>query len=424
MPVFGLVDCNNFYASCERVFDPRLRGVPVVVLSNNDGCIIARSAEAKALGFQMGDPEFKVRPLLRKHGVRVFSSNYTLYGDMSARVMEVLASFAEVEVYSIDESFLDLEPVTGCRTAFAQAVRERVAKWTGIPVSVGIAPTKTLAKLANRAAKKLSPYDGVLDLTAAGFPVHDLLARIDVADVWGVGFSHAPRLIREGIDTALKLRDTDIRWVRERMTVVGVRTVLELRGTSCIDLERVAPTRKGITCSRSFGKRVSRLDDLCESVATFVSRAAAKLRDHGLACGHLSVFALTDSHRPELPQVSLSLSCRFPSEADDTRELIAAALGLTRRTFREGYEYKKSGVMLTALVKRSAIQQGLFDGQDRERSAKLMTALDGINERFGRDTLVVGAAKLPKGEKSWTTKFDRLSPEYTTSRGGLAVVRA
>ena len=361
MPVFGLVDCNNFYASCERVFDPKLRGVPVVVLSNNDGCVIARSAEAKALGLKMGDPEFKIRGVLKANQVRVFSSNYTLYGDMSARVMDILATYGDTEVYSIDECFLDFGPVTD-RGDLARTLREQVGQWTGIPVSVGIANTKTLAKLANKAAKRAS---GVLDTTTAGFPMDDLLAATPVADVWGVGFAQTPRLLKLGIDNAPKLRDTDVRWVREKMTVVGLRTVLELRGQSCIDLERVPPTRKGITCSRSFGTRVTRLDDLCESVATFVSRAAAKLRHHGLAAGHLTVFALTDRHKPELPQVSLTQSYRFASEADDTRELLAAALNLTRRMFRAGYEYKKSGVMLTALVKREAVQQALFDAHDR-----------------------------------------------------------
>jgi DNA polymerase V len=252
----------------------------------------------------------------------------------------------------------------------------------------------------------------------------DLLAATPVADVWGVGFAQTPRLVKLGIDTALKLRDMDVRWVREMMTVVGLRTVLELRGQSCIDLERVPPTRKGITCSRSFGKRVTRLDDLCESVATFVSRAASKLRHHGLATGYLTVFALTDQFKPELPQVSLSLSYRFPSEADDSRELISVALTLTRRMFREGYEYKKSGVMLTALVKREAVQQALFDRQDRESSTALMGVVDLLNARFGRDTMVFGAAKLPKSEKVWTTKFERLSPEYTTNWSGLPIARA
>jgi DNA polymerase V len=420
MPVFGLVDCNNFYASCERVFDPMLRGVPVVVLSNNDGCVIARSAEAKALGLKMGDPEFKIRPILRANKVRVFSSNYTLYGDMSSRVMDILATYGDTEVYSIDECFLDFEPVAE-RGDLARALREQVGQWTGIPVSVGIAGTKTLAKLANKAAKKAS---GVLDTTAKGFALDDLLAATPVADVWGVGFAQTPRLLKLGIDTALKLRDMDVRWVREKMTVVGVRTVLELRGQSCIDLERVPPTRKGITCSRSFGKRVTRLDDLCESVATFVSRAASKLRHHGLAAGHLTVFALTDRFKPELPQVSLSLSYRFASETDDTRELLAAGLSLTRRMFREGYQYKKSGVMLTALVKWEAVQQALFDVQDRERSGALMGVMDEVNARFGREAMVFGAARLPKTDRGWTTKFDRLSPEYTTSWSGLPVARA
>lgn len=421
-PVFGLIDCNNFYCSCERVFDPKLRGVPVVVLSNNDGCAVARSNEAKALGIGMGDPAHEFRHIARKHGVRILSSNYTLYGDMSARVTDVLRTFGDIEVYSIDESFLDLKPVTGSRAEYAQAIRQTVLQWTGIPVSIGIAPTKTLAKLANKNAKKTTA--GVLDLTAPDARVEDVLAATDVGDVWGVGFMNAPRLKRIGINTALQLRDVDTTWVRKRMTVVGLRTVLELRGRSCIELEDAPTTRKGITSSRSFGKRVTRLDDLCEAVATYVSRAAVKLRKFNLACGTLMVFVETDRFRTELPQYNASRATTLATESDDTPELISTALSLTRKLYRQGYEYKKAGVMLTNLVRRSAVQQGLFDEVDRCRSAALMGVVDRINRTHGRDTLVFGAARLATTRKAWPTKFDRLSPSYTTRWDDVPVVTA
>ena len=278
-PLFALADCNNFYASCERVFNPKLAGRPAIVLSNNDGCVVARSNEAKALGIAMGVPAFQIRHLIRKHDVQVFSSNYALYGDLSQRVMETLQQFSpEVEVYSIDEAFLNLSGFTNINlTDYGRRIRATVKQWTGIPVSVGIAETKTLAKIANHVAKRTEGTDGVFDFTA--WPDRDsVLARVLVEEVWGIGPNYARLLTQHGITTALGLRDADDHWIQKQMGVVGLRTVHELRGISCLPLEQCPPPKQGITCSRSFGRPVTTLAEMREAVAAYTARAAEKLR--------------------------------------------------------------------------------------------------------------------------------------------------
>ncbi len=417
MTTFALIDCNNFYVSCERVFQPKLDRVPVLVLSNNDGCAIARSAEVKALGIKMGDPEFQIRHLIKRHGIKVFSSNYTLYGDMSSRVMDTISTFGDVEIYSIDEAFLDLTPVSDARTAFCQTIRQTVKQYTGIPISIGIAPTKTLAKLANKVAKK---SDGVLDLTAPDVRMDDVLDSVEVADVWGVGSANAPRLHKLGITTARKLRDVDTTWIRKRMTVVGLRTVLELRGISCLSLQAASATRKGVTSSRSFGKPVETLEALSEAVATFVSRAAGKLRREGLACGFLSVFVQTNVFNLKDRQYSNSCSMRLPVQSDDTPELIGHALTLLKRLFRSGFRYKKAGVMMLELVRRDRTQSGLFEEVDRERSVKLMAVVDEINSSMGRETLRYAVQGIER-KQAWPTRRERLSPGYTTCWNELPI---
>ena len=420
-PVFALVDCNNFYASCERVFNPKLTGQPIVVLSNNDGCVVARSNEAKALGIAMGVPEFQIRPLLRAHRVQVFSSNYTLYGDLSQRVMETLEQFSpNVEISSIDEAFLSVSGFTSRNlTEYGRIVRTTVKRWTGIPVSVGIAETKTLAKIANRVAKRTPDTDGVFDLLACS-DRDTLLGTVAVADVWGIGPSYARLLTQHGITTALELRQADEHWVRTHMGMVGVRLVAELRGRSCLELEACPSPKQGITCSRSFGRSVSTLAEMEEAVSSYVSRAAEKLRGEGLAATVLTVFVMTNAFTNE-PQYRNSVTCSLPVGTDTTSELIRAALRGLRTIYRDGYRYKKAGVMFTALVPASQVQPNLFDQQNRPRSKRLMTALDAINDRWGAGTLQYASSGLTK---AWKTQCHRRSPAYTTNWDELPVVNA
>lgn len=406
----ALVDANNFYVSCERVFAPRLIGRPVVVLSNNDGCVIARSDEAKALGVKMGAPLFKTQHLVEAHGVAVYSSNYCLYGDMSQRVMGALQEFTpEVEVYSIDEAFMSLD--AGGRSVLTQAVeiREKVRQWTGIPVSVGVSQTKTLAKVANRAAKKSPTAQGVLDLTDPRDQTA-VLEETPVGDVWGVGPAYVKLLKAAGITTARKLRDADRRWVRRRMTVVGARIVEELRGIRCLALEQCPPQKKSITCSRSFGVLVGSLRELREAVAVYMTRAAEKLRRARLAAGVVTVFINTNRFSQE-PQYANSVTLELAHSTDSTGELLEWALRGLERIFREGYRYKKAGVMLNRLVPSDQQSKRLFLDADYERSRRVMKAVDEINARHGHDTVRLGAAR-PDGR--WQTKFLRRSPRYTT----------
>jgi DNA polymerase V len=419
--VFALVDCNNFYASCERVFNPMLEGKPIVVLSNNDGCVVARSNEAKALGIGMGVPEFQIRPLLHAHRVQVFSSNYTLYGDMSQRVMETLEQFSpDVEVYSIDEAFLSLSDFTLRNlTEYGQAIRATVKRWTGLPVSVGIAETKTLAKIANRVAKWTPDTGGVFDLLAC--PNREaLLGRVAVEDVWGIGPNHARLLKQHGITTARQLSEADDQWIRKRMGVVGLRLVMELRGVSCLDLEQCPAPKQSLTCSRAFGKLINTLAEMEEAVSVYTSRVAEKLRRGRLAATMLTVYLTTNEFK-EGPQYSNALTLKLPVVTDSTSELIRCALQGIRAIYRDGYLYKKAGVMLTGLVPVSQAQADLFDSKDRRKSKRLMSALDSINDRWGPGTLQYASSGITK---AWKTQFHRCSPAYTTDWNALPVVTA
>ncbi len=407
----ALVDCNNFYVSCERVFNPKLTRRPVIVLSNNDGCVIARSNEAKALGIKMGTPLFKTQHLVEEYGVSVLSSNYALYGDMSLRVAEALQCFTpEVEIYSIDEAFLRLD-VEGEETFSAQAVdiKDKVRLWTGIPVSVGLAPTKTLAKIANRIAKQDQATQGVLDL----MPLHAQAAALDetaVEDVWGVGPSYSKLLKAAGITTARQLRDADRRWIRSRMTVVGARIVEELRGISCLPLEQCPQQKKSITCSRSFGVLVASLDEMWEAVAVYMTRAAERLRKAHLAAGVVTVFVGTNRFGKG-PQYSNSVTYELAYSTDATKELLDWALKGLEKIYRTGYSYKKAGVMLNGLVPADQLSIRCFGDEPFERSRRLMKAIDGLNARFGRDTVRFGAVQ-PGGR--WKTRSMHRSPCYTT----------
>ncbi|QGY39883.1 translesion error-prone DNA polymerase V subunit UmuC [Pseudodesulfovibrio cashew] len=420
---YALIDCNNFYASCERVFRPELRGRPVVVLSNNDGCVIARSAEAKELGVGMGTPYFKCRTMLERQGVAVFSSNYALYGDLSARVMRVLGRFCpSVEIYSIDEAFADLSGVPGGAAAFSRRLRATVEAWTGIPVSIGLGPTKTLAKLANRFAKKQPRCRGVFDLAASPDPDR-VLRWTDVGEVWGIGPRHAKRLRKLGVRTALDFRELKREWVRRKMTVTGLHTLLELRGLPCLDFASGPPSKKTIVSSRSFGHPVTRLEDLMEATAQYATRAAEKLRRQRSVAGHVLVHLETNRFRLGEPQYNNAAPVPLAVATAHTPDLIRAAQAGLKRIFRDGYAYKKCGVMLSGLESEDGRWLSLLDlpPDAHGRHAPLMRAVDACNSRWGRDTVKFAASGL---NGTWRMRRELCSPRYTTAWEELLTVKA
>jgi DNA polymerase V len=406
--IFALVDCNNFYASCERVFNPALEGKPVVVLSNNDGCVVARSDKAKKLGIAMGVPAFEVKDILEKNNVEVFSSNYALYADMSGRVMETLSTLTpDIEIYSIDEAFLSLTGFNCCLTDYGLKIKKTVKQWTGMPVTVGMAETKTLAKIANTIAKKSTAADGVADLTHLPC-IQKALAETRLEKIWGVGYRTAIKLKRDGFRTALDLRDADINWIRQKLGIVGVRTVYELRGISCYPLELNPPLKKSITVSRSFGKPVAAIEELKEATASYASRAGEKLRYEGLAAGIMTVF-VTTSRFIEKSYFN-SHTVEFPTATSDTIELIRSACRCIDRLYRTGCLFKKSGIILGDLVPERHIQRNLFDTADRQRSHRLMRAVDAVNAT-SNSPLIWAAEGLAR---PWTVKFKNRSQRYTT----------
>jgi DNA polymerase V len=417
--LFALIDCNNFYVSCERVFQPALCGKPVVVLSNNDGCVIARSEEAKALGIPMGLPAFQLTALLQEHPIEVYSSNYALYGDMSARVMTTLTQWTpDIEVYSIDEAFLHLSAMpSNILATYGRTMRTTIQQWTGISVSIGIGATKTLAKLANRLAKRSPTAQGVVTLTSPAV-VEATLAQTPVEDLWGIGPGYTRRLKTHAILTALQLRDANDRWIRQQLGVVGQRIVWELRGISCLPLERCPPPKHSLMVSRSFGQPITTLTEMREAVATYTTRAAEKLRRVHYAAGVLTVFLTTNRFTDE-PQYANSVTIPLPVATQDTAELIQYALRGTEQLFRAGYRYKKAGVLLTALVPAQQVQTHLFDRHSRERSQRLMAALDAINTQWGTGTVRYAAVGM---EPRWRMRCAHRSPRYTTRWQELVLV--
>ncbi|MDA9014743.1 translesion error-prone DNA polymerase V subunit UmuC [Porticoccaceae bacterium] len=416
--VFALVDCNNFYASCEKLFRPDLANTPVVVLSNNDGCVVARSKEAKALGIKMGVPIFKIDAQIRQHGIQVFSSNYSLYADMSDRVMRTLEDMApKVEIYSIDEAFLDItgiQPVISLLD-FGRQVKNTIDRWIGITVCVGMAPTKTLAKLANHAAKKYPATQGVVDLTNRSRQ-RKLLSITPVEDIWGVGRRLSARLQAMGIHTALDLADTSAKSIRQHFSVVLERTVRELNGESCMALEQIPATKKQIICSRSFGARVTSRVQMRQAVCEHVARAAEKLRKERQQAKLLSVFIRTSAYQKNSPQYSNALSAELNRPSDDTRDLIQLAMRLLDQLWRDGYDYAKAGVVLSDFYDIGTYQVGLFDKPSAySNSRQLMQVMDRINHS-GRAKVFFARQGI---EKSWTMKREHLSPAYTTRWNGL-----
>lgn len=420
----ALVDCNNFFVSCERVFRPDLEGKPVVVLSNNDGCVVSRSQEVKDLGMKMAVPWYQMKEMAKRHGIVAFSSNYELYADLSNRVMSLLAQFSpEQEVYSIDESFLDLTGIAVGHTEYAQRMRETVRRSLGIPVCVGIASSKTLSKLANHIAKKNARFDGVCDLNAlTERELDELFAAIDVREVWGVGWRSTSKLNEMGIHSVLDLKRTPAKYLRVRFSVVLERIVEELNGEACLELDDVAPAKQQIICSRSFGMLTSSLSDLEQAVTAYATRAAEKLRQQHSLAGGIQVYIRTSPHRTRDAQYQQAVLMPLHEPTDDTRRLCHAALHGLRQIYRAGYAYQKAGVMLTEIIPASARPQTLFDDIGaQERSHALMRTLDRINRSMGSGTIKL----LGEGyDASWAMRRDHRSKRYTTEWAELAVCPA
>ena len=419
--IYALVDCNNFYASCEKLFRPVIASRPVVVLSNNDGCVVARSAEAKALGIKMGVPAFMIKAEIKRHQIEVCSSNYSLYADMSSRVMQVLEQMApEVEVYSIDEAFLGLGTLAANfdLQTYALEVRNKVEQWTGIRTCVGIGPSKTLAKLANYAAKKYTATGGVVDLRDSRR--RERLMRITpVEEVWGVGRQLTKSLNTDGIKTVWDLHQADLEAVRSKYSVVLQRTISELRGISCLALEDAAPPKKQIICSRSFGLRITDIAQLREAVRMYAGRATEKLRGEGQSTGHLSVFIRTSGFNSSEPSYSNSSVTRLNPPTSDTRIISRHATRLLDSIWREGYRYAKAGVILQDFTADCIKQGDLFaESSTYDNSAAVMNLMDAINAKVGKVWLAGQGV-----DHAWKMSRERLSPRYTTAWEELPVAR-
>jgi DNA polymerase V len=425
-PLIALVDCNNFYVSCERVFRPDLIGKPVAVLSNNDGCIVARSQEVKDLGVKMGVPLFQIQQLVNQHQIQLFSSNYTLYADMSARVMATLEEFApSLEVYSIDEAFLDLSGVYPCHKdpiAYGHQIRKAVVRATGIPVCVGMGPTKSLAKLANFAAKKWKQTGGVLDLSD---PVRreKLMRIVPVGEVWGIGSRTTAKLNQIGINTVWDLATQPSKRIQAQFNIVVARTIMELNGIPCLEIEEISPDKQQIICSRSFSRRLTEYRELSEALAEFCSRAAEKLRRQQSVTGCITVFIRTSPFNPQKPQYQRSASIKLDNATQDTRAIIATANRLLTEIFRQGYKYQKCGIQLSHIQPESSLGQiDLFAFADNGfpiENRQLMTVFDQINRRFPK-AISVAATGF---DKTWKSKAERISQRYTTDWGELVYVK-
>jgi DNA polymerase V len=420
---FALVDCNNFYVSCERVFNPALEGKPTIVLSNNDGCVVSRSPEVKVLGIKVGTPAFKVQDLIARHDIQVYSSNYELYGDMSRRVMNSLSYFVpEVEIYSVDEAFLNLSGFSSFESElvlkYGRFMRAKVRQWTGIPVSIGIGATKTLAKIASCMAKQSS--QGVTELLTEAAQ-ENAIANLPVEDIWGIGKHLAVRLRSYGIHTALQLRNADENLIKQLIGIVGVRVVLELRGISCLPLAIMPIARHGITVSRSFGYPVESLSELKEAAATYIAKAARKLRRERLAANLIGVYLTTNRFSQQTQQYNNTTTISLPVASNYTPELIHYACKGLEDIYQSGYHYKKVGIFMSELVPSERSQINLFDARNRERAMQLMQTMDEINLKMGKDAIKFAAEGL---KQLWKMRSQHRSPNYTTCWEDLPVVKA
>ncbi|MFP5040490.1 Y-family DNA polymerase [Parasediminibacterium sp. JCM 36343] len=419
--MIALIDCNNFYASCERLFKPALNNKPIVVLSNNDGCVIARSEEAKKLGIEMGALAFQMEDFFTKNNVSVFSSNYTLYGSLSNRVQKTLATFiGDIEIYSIDEAFLNTEWYKDDELfTLGVNIRTTIKQNVGIPVSVGIAPTKTLAKMANRYAKKEHREVGVYCLDTPD-KIKAILQYTKIGDVWGIGSQHKKRLLQNGIKTAADFITLSEDWVRTNMSVVGLRMLTELKGIPCIDWELEAPAKKGICTARSFGKLLSNKQDIAEALANYTHSCAVKLRNQKSCTSLINVFIQTNTHRTADKQYFNSISIPLNVATNTSNELIKFAMWGLDKIYRPGYNFKKVGVMMLNLIPETQVQGGLFDTANRERDNKLMKSLDACNKAFGKDLVRFATQGY---NRKWKLKQERLSPCYTTDINQILTIR-
>jgi DNA polymerase V len=420
--MIALIDVNNFYASCEKMFNPLLKNRPVVVLSNNDGCAIARSDEAKALGIEMGSPAFMIQDKLAKHNAAVFSSNYTLYGSMSNRVMTILKSFVQgIEVYSIDEAFLDLTTFKHHDLpSLAVEIRKKVISHTGLPISIGIAPTKALAKMANRFAKKHKKEIGV-HVAATKERIDEMLSLTQVGDIWGIGKQYDRLLLSNNIKTAADLVQVPQDWISNNLTVVGQRLVYELKGMRAIKWEDVPPPKKNICTSRSFGQLLTELKQLQQPIAAHASSCARKLRVENSCATRLHVFVHTNPFRGEDKQYSGAVTIPLTVPTNSGHEIVKIAMIGLKMIYRPGYNYQKCGVMVLDLVPQTAIQLGLFDTRDREKEKNLMRSLDRTNKAFGKD--IVRYASHSYG-KHWSLRQTNVSPCYTTRIDQIMTVKS
>ena len=418
--MYALADCNNFFVSCERVFRPDLNGRPVIVLSNNDGCAIARSNEAKALGIRMGAPFFKIADIVRRNDVTVFSGNMALYGDMSRRVRQTLLEFAPaIERYSIDEAFIDLRGMEDRdMDALAKEISRRCMRDTGIPVSVGVAPTKTLAKIASKLCKQYPRLRGGCYMHRPE-DIDKVLRKFPIADVWGIGRRYSKQLLDRRIATAHDFASLSHEWVRSLMGTPGVRTWRELHGEACIDFEAGFQAKQSICTSRSFATEIYDFDELAEQVAKFTSMTAEKLRRQRSACGQLLVFAWTNRFRDDgQPDRGSSTAVPFETATDNTMEMLKAAGGALKEIFVRGCGYKKAGVIASALIPADSVQTTLFDTTDRNRSHKLMQTIDSINNTLGRDSIIIAS----QGFGDIKMRHEHRSPRYTTDWNDLPTV--
>jgi len=418
----ALIDVNNFYVSCERIFNPKLEGRPVVVLSNNDGCAVSRSDEVKALGVKMGQPWFQLKDLAKKHGIIAYSSNYTLYADMSHRVMNILATFSpNQEIYSIDECFLDLtEFKTQNLTLYGQLIRQRIKQWTGLPVCVGIGPTKTLSKLANHLAKKHPEFNGVCDLNGTTAYQEEMwFKRIEVGEIWGIGRKLAPQLNAMRIVTALDLKQASIPSMRSKFSVVMEKIIRELNGTPCIELEEVSPAKKEIVSSRSFGVKITDLSSLEEAVSFYTRHAAEKLRRQHSYAGAITVFINTSRFNKPEENYSNAFRISLPIQTASTIALTKAALCGLRKIYRRGYQFQKAGVMLSELVDAQTRQRDLFVPSSISNKTKVMSVIDAVNDRMGRGTIRLASEGI---SKKWLMRSGHKSQTYTTDWNELTCV--
>ena len=416
----ALIDCNSFYASCERIFNPKLLGKPIVVLSNNDGCIITRSAEAKALGIKMGEPYFKAKKIIEKNNVKVFSSNYSLYGDISQRVMEILLGFSpEVEIYSIDEAFLNFKGFKNHELlTYCKHIRQTIKQWVGIPVSIGVGSTKTLSKIANHLAKKEADYEGICILKGDE-KIEEALNRIEIGDVWGIGRRLSKFLRNYEVRTAKQFAFLDRRWIRKNMGVVEEKIQLELCGVSCLDLELLPSPKKSCCVSRSFSRPIEKIEELQESIANYGSRVAEKIREEDLIAQSMSIFVLTNHFNKKEKQYSSSIKLQLDYPTSDSKLIVKRAVEGIKRIYKEGYRYKKAGIILYELHSSSSAR-GLLD-YDKPRTDSLMRSLDEINYRYGSATLKLAAEGI---RRSWHMRREKVSPCYTTSFDQLMIVKS